>query len=123
MANVNEVGYDLESKLGQKPGSLPLLLRKNIRDTEEKRREYLAIINEVTGENYTLDIDWSAIYTAVGDKSQNGCRLGDTLASYAEAVADRLKTLCADNLAKETFLDETPARKITFIFDSKSKNR
>ena len=39
--------------------SLPLTVRKNIRDTEPKLKESLEKIAKITGKEWTMEVDWA----------------------------------------------------------------
>ena len=41
---------------------LPLPIRKGIRDSEPKLKEHIEKINNVTGKEWTLEVDWEYVY-------------------------------------------------------------
>jgi len=121
IANVSEAGNDIFKILGQKPGALPLKFRQYIRDEENKRNQHAEIIKEALGAEYTFDLDWAALFTANADTSENAWRMPQTLSAYTEAVANKLRNIGKDDMAKEQFLEETPKRTIKFVIDKKAK--
>jgi hypothetical protein len=55
---------------------LPLKVRKDIKDHEATRDQHLAAIKALTGEAYTLVVDFDKIYDAVGASDTFADRLG-----------------------------------------------
>jgi hypothetical protein len=43
--------------------SLPLTIRKNIRDSEPKLKESLEKIQNVTGKEWSFEVDWAYVFT------------------------------------------------------------
>jgi len=121
IANVDEAGRDITKLLGQKPGSLPLIYRQNIRNEEQKRTEHAEKIKNALGVDYTFDLDWAALFTGADDATEEGWRLPQSITYYTDAISNRIEGFAKDEMAKEQFLEETQKRTIKFIFDKKAK--
>jgi len=120
VANVDETGRNILKLLGKGAGQIPLIVRMNIRDFEEKRQGHLERIREKTGiSDLEWDFDWNAIVTAVD--SSDADRIGETYDAYCEAVADRFNRLCDDEMVKEAVIDAMSAKKIKFVFNKNAK--
>eukprot|EP00300_Choanocystis_sp_HF-7_P008061 c15674_g1_i1.p1 GENE.c15674_g1_i1~~c15674_g1_i1.p1 ORF type:complete len:295 (+),score=64.16 c15674_g1_i1:33-887(+) len=96
--------------------SLPLLVRKNIRDSEPKREEYLHVIKDILGQPYAFEVSFEEVHNKVDDYKD---RVGDVVhEAYLGNFSDNLKNFCEDSANKEAFLNATPARKIVFRIDA-----
>jgi len=119
-ANVDEAGRSILDLLGIGPGQLPLTVRMNIRDHEAKRQEQLQRIREATGfSDLEWDFGWNGITSAITQSEAN--RIGETYASVCRAAANRLESLCKDEMVKEAIVDALSAKKIKFLFDKNAK--
>jgi hypothetical protein len=102
------------------PAKLPLQVRKNIRDSEPNLKEQLDKIKAATGKQFTFEADYAALYPVAVDWAREN--LGDRVADYLEAVANKIEKLCSDDMSKEAFAESTSANKIVFQFVSEVEN-
>jgi hypothetical protein len=101
--------------------ALPLVIRKNIRDSEPKLHEHLAIINEATGKEWAFEADWAAIVgqleanqkDTIGQLYHN-----DVMGNLARNIAKLVKT----ETTKEAFLEATSSNKIVIKLNDKIKD-
>jgi len=107
--------------------SLPLVLRKNIRDTTPKLQEHLAAIQEVTGVEWMFEVDFGAVKAgleAVKNVSYSD-RLGEIIQdSYLSGLTANIKNFCKDMLLKEALLEGADKKVIRFTLvkeDPKAK--
>merc|ERR1711916_331792 len=89
--------------LDEAMSKLPLKLRKNIRDTEERFNENAAKIADAMGgaQEITLDVDWEATAesaTASGYEHRAGEVLHDWIIG---GLASNIVSLCKDETARE----------------------
>jgi len=102
------MGNLLNTREGRKKMSkLPLKLRKNIRDTEEKFKENAAKIADAMGgaQEITLDVDWEATAesaTASGYEHRAGEVLHDWIIG---GLASNIVSLCKDETAREALVN------------------
>jgi hypothetical protein len=99
--------------------SLPLTIRKNIRDSEPKLKEHLEKINNVTGKEWSFEADWAKLVAAEAIapyKDQVGSMLQDEL---MRNLAENLDRLCKSESTKEAFLEATGNSKIVFRHNPK----
>ena len=67
---------------------LPLALRKDLRDNEEKLKANLERINKVTGATWTFEANYGEVNKAISSSYQN--RLGEVFfGSYLDTLAYR----------------------------------
>ena len=123
--NVDDTGKDFEASIVSSSSStLPLLLRKNIRDAEKKKVEFLAKIDKATGQSgWTMDADMPTLYpkiTAVD--ASRAVKLGTIIYnSYLENLASNLEAFCKDDMAKESFNGATKKHAIVFEINDVTK--
>jgi uncharacterized membrane protein len=98
--------------------SLPLTVRKNIRDTEPKIAEQLAKIRAATGREFTFVVDWNNLHANNGTGNIDSNCMADTALAYLESFAETIETLCNDELAKSVFDAKTGASKIELRLDA-----
>jgi len=90
---------------------MPLTARKDIKDNEAKRDEFLKNINTATGQTYTLEVDMPSLYAVLKDDHKN--RIGDTVYNGVfRSMSINLVKLCKDDMSKEAFVEATPSKKI-----------
>jgi len=92
--------------------TMPYLSRKSLAEYEEKKEEYMTVINEASGKTFELAIDWVKMVPFV-TKDNRPTYLGSTLyESVLSGLSENIKKLCADELGKEGFEEAASTSKI-----------
>jgi len=98
--------------------SLPLPLRKDLRDNEPSKVELLKRIDAATGvTGWSFDADIAALHTSDKIDKNFKERVGEGLfgkSSYLKTLADRIDAEMKDAMVKEQFVQDCSAKKITF---------
>lgn len=93
--------------------SLPLMVRKNIKEFEAKRDENLSKISQVLNENFTLECDMEALYEVTPDSFKNS--IGKLVYDqYLDGLAENIAKIMKDDLTLEAFLIAVTSKKIVF---------
>jgi len=116
ICNTYEIGSNIEELLTVQfeEVTIPYLGRKSLAEYEEKREEYMGMINEATGKTFELAIDWAKMVPFIikdGRPSYLGSYLYDSILG---GLAENLKTLCADEMGQEGFNECASTGKIVF---------
>jgi len=105
---------------GATDSSLPLNIRRSLRDTEPLRKKQEDRIEKATGQRYEFVVDFKHINETAGDRSELD-KMGEVFfgdKGYFGRLADVLEKECKDDMFKEAFVEKTPSRKIKFLFES-----
>jgi hypothetical protein len=95
--------------------TLPLALKKDLRDNEENLKKHLQEIKNITGVEFTVEISPSMgeINNKIDGSYKN--RLGEIVYnSLMGEVAALFKKNSADSMVKDALIEATPAKKIIF---------
>jgi hypothetical protein len=91
---------------------MPFLTRKSLAEKEEKKEEYMGIINEATGRTMELHVDWPKMLPFM-IKDSRPDYVGSTLyESVLEGLSSNIKKLCEDDMGKEAFNESVTSGKI-----------
>jgi hypothetical protein len=101
--------------------SIPLPIRKGIRDNEVHLKENLEKINAAAGKDFEFEVDWG---TAIGQLDQNSKeRIGQLYQKdVMEYLCQNIVKLCSVEMSKEAFLEATSANKIAIRVNDKIKS-
>jgi hypothetical protein len=75
---------------------IPLRLRLNIADTEEKKEEHMQKINDATGRDFTLKVEWAEMIKDHMDANYPQNFGGSILDSVLEGLSSNIRSLCND---------------------------
>eukprot|EP01111_Echinosteliopsis_oligospora_P015032 TRINITY_DN580_c0_g1_i1.p1 TRINITY_DN580_c0_g1~~TRINITY_DN580_c0_g1_i1.p1 ORF type:complete len:700 (-),score=165.19 TRINITY_DN580_c0_g1_i1:42-2141(-) len=102
--------------------SVPLSVRKNIRDAQPKCDEALQKINDATGkEGWTCEVDWPTVVPQLSDSDKN--RIGTIYFDDAmEYLARNLVRTCKIETSKEAISEATNNNKIVIRPNAKLKS-
>jgi hypothetical protein len=91
---------------------MPFLARKSLAQYEEKKEEYMGVINTATGRTMELAVDWPKMVPFV-TKDNRPTYLGSSLYdSVLSGLSDNIKKLCSDELGLEGFNESASTGKI-----------
>eukprot|EP00026_Physarum_polycephalum_P003638 Phypoly_transcript_03651.p1 GENE.Phypoly_transcript_03651~~Phypoly_transcript_03651.p1 ORF type:complete len:695 (+),score=161.19 Phypoly_transcript_03651:270-2354(+) len=94
--------------------SLPLTIRKNIRDSEPKLKEHLEKLMNITGKEWSFETDWAKLVAAEPNQS-NKDSIGSTIQDECmKALVQNIEELCKNESSKEAFNEASANSKITF---------
>jgi len=96
--------------------SLPLPVRKNIRDNADKLKAALALFEPIIGAPAVCEPDWAAVSEGLKGDSTFKERLGDYVTSLVNGLAAQLKTHAADAHFKEALKNAWTTKKIEIKF-------
>lgn len=97
--------------------SLSLVVRKNIRDSEAKRDEWLAALKEATGVEFTFEVDFENIHGRLPEKEKKtyGDKIGSCVhETYLKPFVNGIKKAIADPMRKEALISMASNKKIIF---------
>jgi len=101
---------------------LSLTVRKNLRDNEEKLKEFMGRINSAVGKTWTFEADIAKIISDPKISKDHADRIGEILySSYMEYVAQCIEENCKDDMTKEGLLGSVSANKIIYRLNPKAK--
>jgi len=101
--------------------SLPLTIRKNIRDSEPKLKEHLEKLREITGKDFEFEADWAGVVAQLDEHTKNniGNLYHNEIIGY---LVQNIDKICKDEMTKESLVEATSANKIIFRCNDKIKN-
>jgi len=120
-ANVSEIGSGLNVCFDDPKSLMSLDARKNIAQNQEKLQENLEKINNATGVEFEVEVDFG-ILLENWNKAQKGnlqhgtsSQIGEIIYNYyLGGLADHIVRLCKDDLGKEAFVDAVSKKIINF---------
>jgi len=115
--------FKLDKLLDHDKEAMPLVVRKNLRDNEEKLKERLANIASTVGKEWAFEVDLKAILANKNVSADYKDRLGEILYdSYMERIEQCIKSNCEDDMTKEALVDAISKNKIIYRHNEKSKS-
>eukprot|EP00818_Percolomonas_sp_WS_P008806 CAMPEP_0117444524 /NCGR_PEP_ID=MMETSP0759-20121206/5288_1 /TAXON_ID=63605 /ORGANISM="Percolomonas cosmopolitus, Strain WS" /LENGTH=1116 /DNA_ID=CAMNT_0005236599 /DNA_START=49 /DNA_END=3396 /DNA_ORIENTATION=- len=112
--NTGSVGNDLQKAIQNTGGDeLPLDVRKNIKDEEEKRQALIERLKAVTSFDYDIIVDWTTIVASIPERNYPAVA-SQTYKDYLGNLVKRIEKICEDEMVRDAFVASTPARMIRF---------
>jgi len=106
------------NKSASSDSSLPLLVRKSLRDTEKDKLRQQEKIKKATGHQYEFVVDYAHVNKNATDRDGLD-KMGEAFFAddgYFGRVATLIEEKSKDDLFKEVFVEKTPSRKIKFRY-------
>jgi len=120
--NINDIGnFKIETIIPS--DDLPFVLKKNIRDAQPKLQQNLARIKNVTGIDFTYEVDFAAVLSKVAEyQSAAYSRLGEIMYdSYLNSIASLFEKSCKDDMVKSALLESLSSNSIIFRIHDAAK--
>jgi len=124
ICNCYEIGSNIRDLLTVEfeEVTMPYVTRRSLAEYEEKKQEYMEIINTATGRTFELQIVWPKILPFMLKDNGNPSYIGSTLYdSVMGGLSESLKNLCADEMSQEAFNDSASTGKIVLTTEENKK--
>jgi len=125
ICNCYELGRSIEGQLTTvfEEVEIPLKLKKNIDEVQEKHEELKEKLSTATGRDFTLKIEWAQMITDHMDKNYPGSFGSSLLESCFEGLVDNICSLCNNEVfsGKDAFNEQATTGVIIFNSNKNDK--